>query len=236
MLKPIVIAAAAFLARASLAQGGGAEPSAASKGAAKAPAKGAGKDLYALFVTSRGKIGVKLDPSEAPNAVTNFVELAQGKKAWRSPETGAEEKKPLYDGTLFHRVIPRFMIQGGDPLTRGAPLGETSAKNGMTFGTGGPGFDFDDEIVKGSMPYAKPCQLAMANHGPNTNGSQFFITEVPAAHLNPVPCESKTGVCGYVHMGEGVCGCDLVAKIAAEGNSNTRLEKVVVTNQVPTCK
>jgi peptidyl-prolyl cis-trans isomerase A (cyclophilin A) len=131
-------------------------------------------------------------------------------------------KRPLYDGTVFHRVIPEFMIQGGDPLGNG---------------TGGPGYEFPDELVLGEHFFASPCQLAYANHGPNTNGSQFFITEVPTPHLDPVRCDrSPSGVCGYVRFGEGVCGCDLVAKIARLGNDQTRLEKVLISKTKPTCK
>jgi peptidylprolyl isomerase/peptidyl-prolyl cis-trans isomerase A (cyclophilin A) len=114
------------------------------------------------------------------------------------------------------------MIQGGDPLGNG---------------TGGPGYRFDDELDKpGAKPFAKPCQLAMANSGPNTNGSQFFITEVPTPWLDPKPCNTKGGVCGYVHFGEGVCGCELVAAIARGGNSQTTLQRVTITDTAPTCK
>jgi peptidylprolyl isomerase/peptidyl-prolyl cis-trans isomerase A (cyclophilin A) len=196
----------------------------------------ASPETYAVFHTSRGQIGVKLLPGVAPQAVRNFVELAQGKKAWTDPVTGSKVQKPLYDGTLFHRVIPGFMIQGGDPLTRGAPLGKTAAAGGQPFGTGSPGFRFDDEIDRNARPFLVPCQLAMANSGPNTNGSQFFITEVPTPHLNPKPCSAPSGTCGYVHFGAGVCGCELVRPIAAAGNSQTRLDKVVITTERPTCK
>ncbi|BDG07585.1 peptidylprolyl isomerase [Anaeromyxobacter paludicola] len=189
---------------------------AAKKG--KAPAQ---KEQYAVFETTAGKIGVKLLPQEAPVAVKNFVELAQGKKEWTDPRTGEKTRKSLYSGTVFHRVIPNFMIQGGDPL-------------GM--GVGSPGYTFQDELKAGEKPFDKPCQLAMANSGPNTNGSQFFITEAPAPHLNPQPCGSPSGLCGYTHFGEGVCGCDLVGKIARAGNSKTKLEKVVITSTRPTCK
>jgi peptidylprolyl isomerase/peptidyl-prolyl cis-trans isomerase A (cyclophilin A) len=201
---------------------------------AEAPKTKASGDQYAVFVTSRGKIGVKLLPAEAPTAVQNFVELATGKKPWRDPKTGQQQTKaPLYDGTLFHRVIPGFMIQGGDPLTRGEAVG----KNYAGFGTGNPGFRFDDELKPGTTPFAVPCQLAMANSGPNTNGSQFFITEVPTPHLNPRPCgESRSGVCGYVHFGQGVCGCEHVAEIARAGNGQTKLEKVEITSSPPTCR
>ena len=184
-----------------------------------APPARAAEDLYATFVTSQGKIGVRLTPETKPNAVKNFVELAEGKKEWVDPRTGAKVKKPLYDGTLFHRVIPRFMIQGGDPLTQGAPFGATTAPNGRPFGTGDPGFRFEDELKPGTTPFATPCQLAMANSGPNTNGSQFFITEVPTPHLDR----------GHTIFGEAVKGQELVAKIARAGNARTRLEKVVIT-------
>ena len=195
--------------------------------------KAAAGDQYAVFVTSRGKIGVKLLPGEAPNAVKNFVELAKGTKAWEDPKTRQQVKAPLYEGTLFHRVIPGFMIQGGDPLTKGEPIG----KNYAGFGTGGPGYRFDDELKAGTTPFAVPCQLAMANMGPNTNGSQFFITEVPTPHLNPRACtESRSGVCGYVHFGQGVCGCEHVAEIARAGNGATRLEKIEISSKAPSCK
>jgi peptidylprolyl isomerase/peptidyl-prolyl cis-trans isomerase A (cyclophilin A) len=195
-------------------------------------------DLYATFETSVGKIGVRLLPADAPNAVKNFVELAEGKKEWTDPRTGKKVKTPLYDGTLFHRVIPNFMIQGGDPSSKGAAIGATTAADGMPFGIRGPGYSFPDELSKpGTHPFGAPCQLAMANSGPNSNGSQFFITEVVTPHLDPRPCPndpSKT--CGYVRFGEGVCGCDLVGRIARAGNSKVKLEKVVITSKTPTCK
>jgi peptidyl-prolyl cis-trans isomerase A (cyclophilin A) len=179
-------------------------------------------ELYATFVTSQGKIGVRLFPEAKPNAVKNFVELAEGKKEWTDPRTRQKSMKPLYDGTVFHRVIPGFMIQGGDPLG---------------VGMGGPGYAIPDEIDASEHFFDEPCQLAYANSGPNTNGSQFFITEVPTAHLNPTKCSnSPSGLCGYVRFGEGVCGCDLVGKIARLGNSKTTLEKVVISKTKPTCK
>jgi len=179
-------------------------------------------ELYATFVTSQGKIGVRLFPEQKPNAVKNFVELAEGKKEWTDPRTRQTTKKPLYDGTVFHRVIPGFMIQGGDPLG---------------IGVGGPGYSIPDEIDEKEHFFDAPCQLAYANAGPNTNGSQFFITEVPTQHLNPTKCtQSPSGVCGYVRFGEGVCGCDLVGKIARLGNSQTTLQKVVISKTKPTCK
>jgi peptidylprolyl isomerase/peptidyl-prolyl cis-trans isomerase A (cyclophilin A) len=213
-------------------------PAAAVASEKKASA-GAAKAQFAVLETSRGKIGVKLLHGKAPKAVENFVGLATGKKGWTDPATGKKSNAPLYDGTLFHRVIPGFMIQGGDPLSRGAPAGQTAARSGRPFGTGDPGFRFGDELEPaGATPFATPCQLAMANSGPNTNGSQFFITEVPTAHLNPRACpgQSPSGVCGYVHFGEGVCGCDLVTAIARAGNGQTKLVKVTFTDQAPTCQ
>jgi peptidylprolyl isomerase/peptidyl-prolyl cis-trans isomerase A (cyclophilin A) len=201
-----------------LAQNNDAKKAPAAKKDAKA---GPSKDLYATFVTSQGKIGVRLFPEQKPAAVKNFVELAEGKKEWTDPRTGHKSKKPLYDGTVFHRVIPNFMIQGGDPLGQGV---------------GGPGYAIPDELAEDEHFFDQPCQLAYANSGPNSNGSQFFITEVPTLHLNPRKCtNSPSGLCGYVRFGEGVCGCDLVGKIARLGNSKTTLEKVVVSSKKPTC-
>jgi peptidylprolyl isomerase/peptidyl-prolyl cis-trans isomerase A (cyclophilin A) len=189
---------------------------------ARAQEKKMSNTMYATFKTSLGDIVVKLLPDKAPKTVENFVGLAEGTKEWTDPRTGQKVKKPLYDGTVFHRVIPGFMIQGGDPLGNGS---------------GGPGYRFDDELDKpGAKPFAKACQLAMANSGPNTNGSQFFITEVPTPWLDPKACNTKGGVCGYVHFGEGVCGCELVAQIARAGNSQTTLQSVTVTDEAPTCK
>ncbi len=195
--------------------------------------------LYATFQTSAGRIGVKLLSGEAPKTVKNFVELAEGKKQWTDPATSQVVKKPLFDGTLFHRVIPGFMIQGGDPLTRDAAIGAGVTPQGRPFGTGGPGYEFEDELRQGAPLFAKPCMLAMANHGPNTNGSQFFITEgygdqVP--QLEPRACSSKSGLCGYTRFGQGVCGCELVHQIAVAGNSKTRLEKVTISKTTPGCK
>jgi peptidyl-prolyl cis-trans isomerase A (cyclophilin A) len=159
--------------------------------------------LYATFQTSAGDIVVKLLPEKAPNTVENFVGLAEGTKRWTDPRTGMPSDKPLYDGTMFHRVIPEFMIQGGDP--RGD-------------GTGGPGYKFADEIGPDNK-FDRPGLLAMANAGPGTNGSQFFITEVPTPHLNR----------GHTIFGEVVKGGELVAKIARAGNAKTTLQKVTIT-------
>ena len=126
------------------------------------------EELYATLRTSLGEIEVKLFPDHAPKTVRNFVELAEGAKEWTNPNTGKTTKDKLYDGTVFHRVIPNFMIQGGDPLGSGR---------------GGPGYRFADEFHP-ELAFTKPYLLAMANAGPGTNGSQFFITTVPTDWLN----------------------------------------------------
>ena len=126
------------------------------------------EDLYATLSTTEGDIRVQLFPNHAPKTVANFVELAEGTREWTDPRTGTKGSTPLYDGTVFHRVIPGFMIQGGDPLGTG---------------TGGPGYRFADEFHP-ELQFDKPYLLAMANAGPGTNGSQFFITVGPQPHLN----------------------------------------------------
>ena len=193
---------------------------------ALAAAPALAEDVYATFDTSAGKIGVKLLPGEAPKTVKNFTDLAEGKKEWTDPKTGQKVTRPLYDGTVFHRVIPGFMIQGGDPLG-----------NGM----GGPGYKFENELPKPPAKlFENACVLAMANSGPDTNGSQFFITEGfggSVAQLEPKACvDAKGGVCGYTRFGQGVCGCELVAQIARAGNSKVKLNKVVISSKPPTCK
>jgi peptidyl-prolyl cis-trans isomerase A (cyclophilin A) len=123
----------------------------------------------ASFVTSMGSFKVKLIPEHAPNTVANFVELAQGRREWKDPRDGQRKTEPLYDGTVFHRVIPDFMIQGGDPEGTGR---------------GGPGYRFEDECPPEGPRFDRPGLLAMANAGPNTNGSQFFVTVAPTPWLN----------------------------------------------------
>ena len=119
--------------------------------------------------TSMGRITCQFFQKQAPKAVANFIGLAQGTKDWTDPQTSKKmHNKPLYDGTVFHRVIPEFMIQGGDPTGTGS---------------GDPGFTFEDEFDP-NLNFDVPGRLAMANSGPGTNGSQFFITEVPTEHLN----------------------------------------------------
>ena len=129
--------------------------------------KPAGK-VYAHFTTNLGKFTVELFEKDAPKTVANFVGLAEGTKEWTDPKTGAKVKKPFYNGLIFHRVIPDFMIQGGDPLGTG---------------TGDPGYKFGDEFGSGRK-MDKAGVLAMANAGPNTNGSQFFITLKETNYLN----------------------------------------------------
>jgi peptidyl-prolyl cis-trans isomerase A (cyclophilin A) len=124
-------------------------------------------DLFATLHTTAGDIVLLLFPDHAPKTVRNFVELAEGKREWTHPSTRQKTTTPLYDGTIFHRVIDGFMIQGGDPLGTG---------------TGGPGYDFADEFHS-ELAFDRPYLFAMANAGPNTNGSQFFITVGPTPHL-----------------------------------------------------
>ncbi len=144
---------------------------------------------YAVFNTTEGKITVRLFESDAPITVKNFIELAEGAKEWAHPVTRAKSRDKLYDGTIFHRVIPDFMIQGGDP-----------AGSGM----GGPGYRFQDETKGSPHKFDKPGKLAMANAGPNTNGSQFFITVAPTPWL--------TG--NHTIFGEVVEGQEIVTKIS----------------------
>ena len=127
--------------------------------------------MKATIHTNKGDIRLELFPNHAPITVQNFAELAEGKREWTHPGTGEKTTAPLYDGVIFHRVIPGFMIQGGDPLG---------------VGVGGPGYQFDDEIHP-ELNFNEPYVLAMANAGKRgghgTNGSQFFITVAPTPHL-----------------------------------------------------
>ena len=144
--------------------------------------------LTATLRTSRGTVHVRLFPNHAPKTVRNFVDLAEGTREWTDPRTRRSAHARLYDGTIFHRVIPRFMIQGGDPLGTG---------------TGGPGYEFADEIHP-DLQFDRPYLLAMANAGPGTNGSQFFITVVPTPHLNG----------RHTIFGEVVVGSEVVDEIS----------------------
>ena len=149
--------------------------------------------LYAHFTTSEGNFTARLFDADVPNTVANFVGLADGSKEWTDPRTNRKVKQPYYDGTVFHRVIGGFMIQGGDPLGQG---------------TGGPGYTFNDEFSP-KLRHGKAGILSMANRGPNTNGGQFFITLAETSWLN-----DKHSV-----FGEVVEGMDVVTKIGTTATS-----------------
>jgi peptidyl-prolyl cis-trans isomerase A (cyclophilin A) len=142
----------------------------------------------ATLRTNHGTVVVRLLPDQAPKTVRNFAELAEGRRKWKHPGTGASSTERLYDGSVFHRVIEGFMIQGGDPLGTG---------------TGGPGYQFADEFHP-DLSFNRPYLLAMANAGPGTNGSQFFITTGPAPHLNRK----------HTIFGEVIEGSDVVEEIS----------------------
>src|ERR1700747_778763 len=148
--------------------------------------------MYATFETSEGNIVCRLFDKEAPKTVANFTELAEGKRDWTHPSTRKKSKDRLYDGTIFHRVIPDFMIQGGDP---------------QGTGMGGPGYQFEDETKGSPHKLDRAGFLAMANAGPNTNGSQFFITVAPTTWLT-----GKHTIFGEV--GEGQDIVDKISKVA----------------------
>ncbi len=160
--------------------------------------------LTATLRTNKGTIVVRLLPDHAPKTVQNFVELAEGTREWTDPKTRRKTSTKLYDGTIFHRVIPRFMIQGGDPLGSG---------------TGGPGYQFADEFHP-ELAFNRPYLLAMANAGPGTNGSQFFITTVPTHHLNRK----------HTIFGEVIEGSDVVEAISnvETGRNDRPVEDVVI--------
>ncbi len=157
--------------------------------------------LMARFVTSAGNLEAELYEKQAPETIRNFVALSSGTVEWKTP-TGGASNEPLYQDMAFHRVIPQFMIQCGCPKGNG---------------TGGPGWSFGDEIVA-DLTHDVPGVLSMANAGPATNGSQFFITEVATPHL-----DGKHTVFGKV-----TSGVELVAQIAAAGNGKTTLERVEI--------
>jgi peptidyl-prolyl cis-trans isomerase A (cyclophilin A) len=144
--------------------------------------------LTATLQTNQGRIVLRLFPDHAPKTVRNFVELSEGSREWTDPKTGRPTTSKLYDGTIFHRVIPDFMIQGGDPLGSGR---------------GGPGYKFADEIHP-DLRFDRPYLLAMANAGPGTNGSQFFITVGATPWLNGK----------HTIFGEVIEGADVVDKIS----------------------
>ncbi len=160
--------------------------------------------LTATLHTNQGPVVIRLFPDHAPKTVRNFVELAEGSRQWTDPRTGRTTTDKLYDGTVFHRVIPDFMIQGGDPLGSGR---------------GGPGYKFADEIHP-DLAFDRPYLLAMANAGPGTNGSQFFITVVPTPWLN-----GKHTIFGEVIEGADVV--DLITRVKT-GSQDKPVEDVTI--------
>jgi peptidyl-prolyl cis-trans isomerase A (cyclophilin A) len=160
--------------------------------------------LTATLRTNRGTVVVRLLPDHAPKTVRNFVELAEGGREWTDPNTGKKAATKLYDGTIFHRVIPDFMVQGGDPLGTG---------------TGGPGYQFADEFHP-DLAFNRPYLLAMANAGPGTNGSQFFITTVPTPWLT-----GKHTIFGEVVSGSEVV--DAISKVPT-GRNDRPVDDVVL--------
>ncbi|MCW2948909.1 MAG: Peptidylprolyl isomerase [Actinoallomurus sp.] len=165
------------------------------------------EELTATMRTTLGNIVLRLFPDKAPKTVQNFVGLAEGTTEWTDPRTGQRSTDPLYNGTIFHRVIDDFMLQGGDPLGTG---------------TGGPGYEFEDEIHP-ELRFDRPYLLAMANAGPGTNGSQFFLTVVPTPHLN-----GRHTIFGEVVEGREVI--DAIAK--TETDRRDRPAKDVVVESV----
>ena len=149
--------------------------------------------LYAHFTTSEGNFTARLFDAETPKTVANFTGLADGSKEWTDPRSGKKVKQPYYDGTVFHRVIEGFMIQGGDPLGQG---------------TGGPGYTFADEFHP-KLRHSKAGLLSMANRGPNTNGGQFFITLAATPWLDDK----------HTVFGEITEGMDVVKKIGSTATS-----------------
>jgi peptidyl-prolyl cis-trans isomerase A (cyclophilin A) len=169
------------------------------------------EQLYATLKTNHGDIEVQLFPNHAPKTVKNFVELAEGSREWTHPETGSKTTEKLYDGTVFHRVISGFMIQGGDPLGNG---------------TGGPGYEFGDEIHP-DLAFNKPYLLAMANAGPGTNGSQFFITVGATAWLT-----GKHTIFGEVTEPASQKVVDAIAGIQTNPRTDRPVQDVVLESVV----
>ncbi|MGH2747868.1 MAG: peptidylprolyl isomerase [Actinomycetota bacterium] len=159
----------------------------------------------ATFVTTKGSFTARLMPDHAPITVANFADLASGRREWRDPRDGQKKTAPLYDGTVFHRVIPDFMVQGGDPEGTGR---------------GGPGYRFEDECPPGGPKFDRSGLLAMANAGPNTNGSQFFVTMAATPWLNDK----------HTIFGEITEGMDVVEAIATveTGPEDRPVEDIVI--------
>lgn len=169
--------------------------------------------MDAILHTSAGDIRIELFPNHAPKTVKNFTELATGARAWTDPATGEEKNEPLYNGTIFHRVIPNFMIQGGDPLGKG---------------TGGPGYQFDDEIHP-ELNFNEPHVLAMANAGiqmgRGTNGSQFFITTTKTPWL-----QGKHTIFGKVKDQASAAVVDQIGSTSTDPRDDRPVEDIVVTS------
>ncbi|GAA2790128.1 peptidylprolyl isomerase [Kitasatospora paracochleata] len=169
------------------------------------------EELYATLKTNQGDIEIRLLPNHAPRTVKNFVELATGEREWIDPNTGQKSTAPLYDGTVFHRVIEGFMIQGGDPLGNG---------------TGGPGYKFADEFHP-DLAFTKPYLLAMANAGPGTNGSQFFITLGPTTWLT-----GKHTIFGEVTTDAGKKVVDAIGTTETNPRNDRPVNDVVIEKVV----
>ena len=161
---------------------------------------------FAKFDTTEGSFTIRFFDDEVPSTVANFVALAEGTKPWTDPRTGEQKQAPFYDGIIFHRVIDGFMIQGGDPLGRGY---------------GGPGYKFADEFHP-KLRHDRPGILSMANSGPNTNGSQFFITLGPTPHL-----DNRHSV-----FGEVTEGMDVIRRIGTTpiGRQDRPVKDVVINS------
>ena len=166
--------------------------------------------LYATFVTNQGSIVCRLFETEAPKTVANFDELAEGKRDWKDSVSGKKGPGPLYDGTIFHRVIPQFMIQGGDPSGTGM---------------GGPGYKFEDETKGSAHKFDKTGKLAMANSGPNTNGSQFFLTVAATPWLT-----GNHTIFGEIVEGQDVA--DKISTLARNGQDRPNKDVVVETIKI----
>jgi peptidyl-prolyl cis-trans isomerase A (cyclophilin A) len=212
MPRALLVAVALLLSSQALAQPAQPRPAGPPAGQAPAAAVGRwtqkvqqGQDLYATLKTSEGEVVVRLFSKDAPKTVANFVGLAAGEREWRDPKSGQQVKgKPFYQGLIFHRVIPEFMIQGGDPTGTGR---------------GDPGYRFEDEFQSG-RGFDKPGLLAMANAGPGTNGSQFFITTSTPTYLNN----------RHTIFGEVVKGYETVEKISRvpTAGANRPVKDVVI--------
>ena len=171
--------------------------------------------VKATLHTNQGDIHLNLLPDHAPKTVANFVGLAEGTKEYTQPNAAGTNSGPFYDGSIFHRVIDGFMIQGGDPLGQG---------------TGGPGYRFGDEFHP-DLAFNRPYLLAMANAGPGTNGSQFFITVVPTPWLN-----NKHTIFGEVLKGQDVV--EKVANLVPKGpndrpKTDVKIQKLSITREKP---